>query len=105
MEIQLNLDPAEIAKKLTESLTNQAFTELFKKSVEEELKVITSSNWNNGDSVMRRAVRSFLEAQMYKVLNEEYTEVAKNIIRKKFDENKLAELAEKFVERIKLSDY
>jgi DNA topoisomerase IA len=105
MEINLNLDPAEIAKKLTEALTNQAFSELFKKAVEDELKEITKSTYNT-DSVMRRVVKQFMEQQMYKVLNEEYSEKAKELIRQKLEESgKLEEYAGKLMDGLKFDRY
>lgn len=105
MDVQLNIDPAELAKNITNALTSTAFSEMFKTAVEEELNEITKSTYNS-NSVMRRVIKNFFEVQMRKVLEEEYTEKAKIMILQKFEsDGKLDEMADKLLSRIKLNDY
>lgn len=104
MEVNLNIDPAELAKKITEALTNEAFSDLFKKAVEDTLTELSKKEYSN-DSIIKRTVKEFFTKKMVEVLEQEYSERAKEICRATITDGKLQELANVFASRIRLSDY
>jgi hypothetical protein len=100
MDLQLNINAEELAKKLTDALTTEAFFKLFKDAVEAELKRLTESNtWNGTNSIMRNTVARFIENEMQKILNDDYKPQIQAAIKSRFqkeDFDKLcAELADK----------
>lgn len=105
MDINLNIDAKELAGKITDALTNEAFSEMFKKAVDEELKRITSSGGWSGQNIIQSTVRQFFERKMADILEKEYSEHAKQLLQKYFEKNKLEELASEFVSKVKFSSY
>jgi hypothetical protein len=104
MDIKLNFEAKEIAEKLHEAIITTSFKEIFSKAVELECKRLTEGDWNT-DSIIRGAVKNYFEITIREMLNNEYQEPIKDIIRKQITGERLDNLCEELVEKIKVEKY
>jgi basic membrane lipoprotein Med (substrate-binding protein (PBP1-ABC) superfamily) len=104
MDIKLNFEAKEIAEKLHEAIITTSFKEIFSTAVEQECKRLTEGNWST-DNIIRGAVKNYFEITIRQMLNEEYQEQIKGIIRKQITGERLDNLCEELVEKIKVEKY
>lgn len=103
MDLQLNINAEELAKKLTDALTTEAFFKLFKEAVESELKRLTESNaWNGTNSIMRRTVENFIADEMRTLLNNEYKSKIHAAIMARFEKEDFEKMAAELADRIQI---
>lgn len=106
MDLKIDFDPAAVAEKLKDAILTSTFKEMFAKAVDEHIKSITETKgWGNYQSQLNEMVKNFVSIQIREILQTNYKEQINRIILEKFTETKLSDLVEKFVDKIKLSDY
>lgn len=107
MDIKLDFDAAEVAAKLHDAIASSAFKEIFTKAVQKHIEEITKSNgWSGGyQTVVDNVIKSFVTEQMRSILDTEYKDRIREKILDKFISGKIDELADKFIDRISLSNY
>ena len=103
MDIKLDFDPKEIAEKMHEAIITGGFKELFAKAVETECKRLSESSWSQ-TSIVQNVVKNYIEVQIGRLLESEYKEAILAQIREKITAEKLNELADELVGKIKVGD-
>jgi len=104
MDLKIDFDSEEVASKLKEAIMSSTFEAMFKKAVEEEISSLTKSNgWGSMDTGVRNLIRSFIQNQCTEVLKERKDEITA-LIRVKFEEQKLEELAGRFIDKIRVDN-
>lgn len=104
MEFKLDFNPEEVAQKMTEAIVTSSFKEMFSKAVEAECKRITEGSWNT-QSVIQIAIKDYFTYRIREMLNTEYREQIDNLIKESLTGEKLKELADQLVEKIKVGGY
>jgi len=103
MDLQLNINAEELAKKLTDALTTEAFFKLFKESVESELKRLTESNaWNGTNTIMRRTIEGFIAEEMRKQLDNEYKPKIQAAIKARLEKEDLDKLCAELADKVNI---
>lgn len=103
MDIKLDFNPEEVAQKMTEAILTSTFKEIFAKAVTEECKKLTESSWNT-NSIIQNAVKNYFEITIRQMLQTEYKEQIEALIREKITGERLTELCDQLVEKIKVGD-
>jgi len=104
MDIKVDFNPEDVAKKLAEAIASSSLNALFETAIKKHIDSLNnSSGWM--EKVIDDVVRQMTSDVIHTVYNENYREQIRQLILKKFTDEKLEGLVSRFLDKLDLSRY
>ena len=99
MDIKLDFDSEEIAKKLHEAIINSTFEKLFTDAVKVEIQRLSETSWS-AQNIVSSVVKDYVRQAMRDILESEYKETILKMVRAKITDERLDKLASELADKI-----